>query len=848
MTKMAGGFVLLCWGASALLVAGCPAGDCEPHAGIFCTDEADTYWVDSCGHLEERIEHCACGCAPARDGCLDCPCTEGDLTCNGSWVQRCQDQSWTPVQDCAALGLPCQNGQCGAGQCTDGDKRCVGTVAELCVGGSWRTSDCATTGKICRGGDCLDPCSAGQSRCSGDWIESCQDGVFAAQTDCAALGKTCQEAQCRDGCSTGARRCRQAVVQECRSGNWIDVTDCGSAGLSCIDGSCRGGVTGVLHAGTADIQFNEAAVGLSHKRDVDAAEDGCLVHIDLALSRGGSCQLELSAGERYRWQGGLVLLEARFTADSFCPDFPDSAEGIYTGTLGLTLGEIEPGLRKVPDRNAATSRFVTTLTVRLQGVLTRADGAQLAIASSTLTVWDEFVSYGSTSVSCPCEPDCNARACGDDACGGSCGECPTNEICTPLFTCAESFCGDGRITGTEQCDGADLGGEGCADRGYDAGALACDPATCLVDTRGCYQRLVPQGTETQTDFGAALALDGDLLAVGAPRAGATDPGAAWIFTRDAERRWSLTTRLDPNYSSNYDRFGATLALNERHLLVGMPGHDATLSGTLYTDWGSSFYFDGSSGSWALRNAYYDISLQNSFLRQGASVALRGTDLLVGAPSAGMRAGLVLRIDRAASQPLQQPLKPAIGSSSDEFGASLAFWGSDEAVVGAPGWGSKGAVFVFRNWVEATRFVPEAEATRFGMTLATSGDTLVVGSNGAAFVYLKEDFGNYSLQARLVGDDTQAADGFGKSVAIHGDAILVGAPQASPAGITNQGAAYLFIRNSGVWTQARRLVSESPLANDNFGAAVALDDAHLVIGISQTAASGAASGVVRVYER
>jgi len=51
-------------------------------------------------------------------------------------------------------------------------------------------------------------------------------------------------------------------------------------------------------------------------------------------------------------------------------------------------------------------------------------------------------------------------------------------------TLARAACGDGVIDATEQCDGADLGGNTCLTLGYLGGTLACG-TTCTFDTSGC---------------------------------------------------------------------------------------------------------------------------------------------------------------------------------------------------------------------------------------------------------------------------------------------------------------------------------------------------------------------------
>ena len=55
-----------------------------------------------------------------------------------------------------------------------------------------------------------------------------------------------------------------------------------------------------------------------------------------------------------------------------------------------------------------------------------------------------------------CIPECTDRACGDDSCGGSCGSCGGGELCDDLGTCYEApdAC-------TPDCSGKECGGDGC---------------------------------------------------------------------------------------------------------------------------------------------------------------------------------------------------------------------------------------------------------------------------------------------------------------------------------------------------------------------------------------------------
>jgi uncharacterized protein (TIGR03382 family) len=80
-----------------------------------------------------------------------------------------------------------------------------------------------------------------------------------------------------------------------------------------------------------------------------------------------------------------------------------------------------------------------------------------------------------------CDLDCTLPSCGDAACNEAAGE--TAATCNAD---CPTTCGDALITGTEVCDGANLGGQDCADHGYVATAgLTCAGSCASFVTTGC---------------------------------------------------------------------------------------------------------------------------------------------------------------------------------------------------------------------------------------------------------------------------------------------------------------------------------------------------------------------------
>ena len=139
----------------------------------------------------------------------------------------------------------------------------------------------------------------------------------------------------------------------------------------------------------------------------------------------------------------------------------------------------------------------------------------------------------------------------------------------------------------------------------------------------------------------------------------------------------------------------------------------------------------------------------------------------------------------------------------------------------------------------------------GHAVRIDGDTLVVGSpgdgtGGAVYVFTRTPSTNerrssegWRLQARLVGSDVKRGDKFGIDVAIDGDALLVGAPR----GDSKDGAAYMFARSRGNWAEQIKL--ECPTRGrdrpDRYGRELALQGKLAVV-------SAFGIGEVYVYEQ
>ena len=127
---------------------------------------------------------------------------------------------------------------------------------------------------------------------------------------------------------------------------------------------------------------------------------------------------------------------------------------------------------------------------------------------------------------------------------------------------------------------------------------------------------------------------------------------------------------------------------------------------------------------------------------------------------------------------------------------------------------------------------------FGYSVALSGDTALVGvyhddvgannDQGSAYVYVRSGT-TWTQQAQLTALDGAVNDFFGMSVALSGDTALVGAPGYNVGAVSNQGSAYVFVRSGGIWTQQAQLTASDGASGDSFGYSVALSDDTALVG-------------------
>jgi hypothetical protein len=211
---------------------------------------------------------------------------------------------------------------------------------------------------------------------------------------------------------------------------------------------------------------------------------------------------------------------------------------------------------------------------------------------------------------------------------------------------------------------------------------------------------------------------------------------------------------------------------------------------------------------------------------------------------------------------QAQLTATGGAAGDILGFSISIDG-DTIAVGAPrrdevGTDS-GAAYVFvrtgTTWAQQAKLLPNAGASNalFGTSVSLQGDTLVVGASqengvspraGSAYVFQRSGT-SWSQQAKLTAADAAEGDGFGGSVSLAGDAVVVGASQRDQQGL-DSGACYVFGRTGAVWNQQAKLVPSDPARSAFFGRAVSMISGTILVGANQGRAAGLNAGSAYVF--
>ena len=308
----------------------------------------------------------------------------------------------------------------------------------------------------------------------------------------------------------------------------------------------------------------------------------------------------------------------------------------------------------------------------------------------------------------------------------------------------------------------------------------------------------PHLDTSDANFGRCVAVDGETMIVGSNDwVHGEYSGAGHVFVRDpgGSGAWIHLKKLEAPYGAPFDYFGISVSISGDTVVVGASGDDENGE-----DSGAAYVFgrdQGGPDSWGqiVKIIALDGSPHDHF---GGSVAIDDQTIAVGAPYIDAGATYVFGMDHGGP----------------------GTWGQTAKITAADG----------------------ESGDAFGLRVATSGDTIVVGApqdddngsrSGSAYIFERNVGGSglWEQSAKLTASDGAIFHVFGFSVSIQDDIAVIGAPSDDFVG-DNTGSAYVFERDqggAGTWGEVTKLTAPDPDGYDFFGCSIAISDTTALIG-------------------
>jgi choice-of-anchor B domain-containing protein len=249
-------------------------------------------------------------------------------------------------------------------------------------------------------------------------------------------------------------------------------------------------------------------------------------------------------------------------------------------------------------------------------------------------------------------------------------------------------------------------------------------------------RLQPGDAAPNDSAGIAVAMDGSLLAVGAPGA-AAQAGAVYLFRRGADGRWTEEAKLTASDGRAGDGFGRAVAVSGDRVAVGAP--------LKQNGQGAGYLFVREGSSWR-QDAVIPVNTPDDRGLGGARVAFWRDWVVLTAPGDNGAIGAALVMGKVPGEPRWAAFRrvlPFDGRPNGFFGSALAPV-DDELWIGSPFAGTKsgfpatfsGAVYRFTvdqagEYTGSSKVEHPESVTGlyFGSALASTGGITAIGVPG-----------------------------------------------------------------------------------------------------------------------
>jgi hypothetical protein len=385
--------------------------------------------------------------------------------------------------------------------------------------------------------------------------------------------------------------------------------------------------------------------------------------------------------------------------------------------------------------------------------------------------------------------------------------------------------------------------------------------------------LTAAGGKAGDFFGDAVAISGNTIVVGAPFVSQSlaFTGAAYVFVESANG-WASGTQtamLTPSDGETNSDFGATVAISGNTIVVGARAENGK---------GAAYVFVEPVTGWVDSTQTAELTASDAAASAafGTSVAVNGSTVVVGAPNhrslrnppSGAAYVFVEPLTGWANSTQNAILTPSDATSKEGFGETVGVSGNTAAV----GTSTTSSAYVFveplSGWANSTQTAELSGSD--GATpgaVAISGNTVVAGSSGGTlsdgsqlvanlFVEPPTGWADATLPtAQLSESDGPGPSGsptnvLGNSVAISGSTVAVGWAYASRTSAT-LGAVYIFVEPGDGWSNTTDTAELTPAVKSlarNLGWSVSIDGNTLATGTPYAAygTKNASRGETFVY--
>ena len=377
----------------------------------------------------------------------------------------------------------------------------------------------------------------------------------------------------------------------------------------------------------------------------------------------------------------------------------------------------------------------------------------------------------------------------------------------------------------------------------------------LKAPHGSRLRFADNGDGTYSPFPGVWASLTRLPSVGLPETYVITAGNQTTFTFERQGQATVTeeAKLTADDAQTEDTYGRSVDMSGDKVIIGADGEDEG-----GTDAGAAYIHARSGITWTQQAKLVptDTVTNSQF---GYSVAIDGDRAIVGAVAdddngSASGSAYIFAYD-GITWTQQAKLVPTDTVTNSRFGHSVAIDG-DRAIIGVIG-ASAAYIFAYNGsaWVQEDKLTPAFTHFQYGYSVAIDGDTAVVGTNqqtddAPVFVYTRSG-STWSLQAELTASDTIFPHNVGRSVAVRGDTLVIGADVGNLSSSTQRGNAFVFTRSGTSWLQRAKLaVVEPTVSNNYFGFSVDInaDEDKIVVGAYNETTNVVRAGSAYIFAR